>query len=238
MRHTYALIIPALNEAETIGTQLERVPAGIFSQVIVVDNGSNDPTASVAAAAGAQVVYEPRRGYGQACFSGIKNLQPSVTAVAFMDADLSDNPADLSAMVRCFEEDKWDMVLGSRVLGKPEPGSLTAMQRFGNLLSTRLIAMVWRVHYTDLGPLRILRRKALDRLNLRDRTYGWNVEMQARAAQLRFRVCELPVRYSRRLRGRSKISGTILGSARAGVRILWTILCCWLAPLPSPSPDS
>lgn len=238
MRHTYALIIPALNEAETVGVLLGRVPGGIFTQIVVVDNGSEDSTAEVAVAGGAEVVTEPRRGYGQACLSGIRKLQPSVTAVAFMDADLSDNPEDLGLMVRCFEEDRWDMVLGSRVLGGAESGSLTTMQRFGNWLSTRLIALAWHVHFTDLGPMRILRRDSMDRLNLQDRTFGWNVEMQARAAQLGFRVRELPVGYSRRLHGRSKISGSIVGSVRAGIRILWTILRCWLVRLPVPSADS
>jgi glycosyltransferase involved in cell wall biosynthesis len=238
MRHIYALIIPALNEAETVGMLLERVPSGIFSQIIVVDNGSDDSTAAVASAAGAEVVHEARRGYGQACFSGITRLQPSVTAIAFIDADLSDDPEDLAIMVGRFEEDQWDMVLGSRVLGSPQPGSLAPMQRFGNWLSTRLIAMAWHVHFTDLGPLRILRRDSMSRLEIQDRTFGWNVEMQARAAQLRFRVCELPVHCRRRLEGRSKISGTIFGSFRAGIRILWTIFRCWLVPLRPPSPDS
>jgi len=230
MRHTYALIIPALNEAESVGLLLDRIPREMFSQIVVVDNGSQDRTAEVAAAAGAEVVTEPRRGYGQACMSGIRHIQDGITAVAFMDADLSDNPEDLARMVRHFDEDRWDMLLGSRVLGNPEPGSLTPLQRFGNWLSTRLIAMVWRVRYTDLGPLRILRRSSLLQMNLRDRTYGWNVEMQARAAQLGFRVCELPVRYGRRLHGHSKISGTVQGSLRAGIKILWTILRCCLMP--------
>lgn len=234
MRHTYALIIPALNEAESIGILLERVPRELFSQIIVVDNGSEDTTAAVATASGVEVIHEGRRGYGQACFAGIQNLLPEVTAIAFMDGDLSDNPKDLAPMVHCFEENQWDMVLGSRVSGSAEPGSLTPIQRFGNWLSTRLIDLAWNVHFTDLGPMRILRGSLLARLNLRDRTFGWNVEMQARAAQLHLRVCELPVHYTRRMHGRSKISGTIRGSFRAGVRILWTILCCWIMK-PSPS---
>ncbi|MEJ2007293.1 MAG: glycosyltransferase family 2 protein [Acidobacteriota bacterium] len=233
MRHIYALIIPALNEAETLADLLHQIPYGLFSQIIVVDNGSRDSTSAVAAAAGAEVVYEPRRGYGQACASGIQKLQRSITAVGFMDADLSDNPGDLKPMVKCFDDDAWDMVLGSRVLGNPEPGSLTPMQRFGNWLSTSLIALIWHVKFTDLGPMRILRRESLDGLSLRDRSFGWNVEMQARAAQLGLRVREIPVDYRRRLRGRSKISGSVLGSLRAGTKILWTILRCCLAPLAS-----
>jgi len=230
MCHTYALIVPALNEAESIGILLRRIPRELFSQILVIDNGSQDPTPRVAAAAGAEVVSEPKRGYGQACMAGIRHLRDSITVVAFMDADLSDHPEDLAMMIRHFGEDRWDMLLGSRILGNPEPGSLTPLQRFGNWLSTRLISMVWKVRFTDLGPRRIVRRDSLLRMNLRDRNFGWNVEMQARAAQLGLRVRELPVRYGRRLHGRSKISGTILGSLRAGIKILWTLLRCCLVP--------
>lgn len=238
MRHTYALIIPTLNEAENLGALLRQIPHMMFSQILVVDNGSTDSSAEVAVAGGAQVVHEPQRGYGQACASGVRNLQPCITAIAFMDADLSDDPDDLELLARRFEDGEWDMVLGSRVLGNPEPGSLTVIQHFGNWLSTRLINLVWHVHFTDLGPMRILRRDSFDRLKLQDRSFGWNVEMQARAAQLGFRVCELPVHYRRRVHGRSKISGTLVGSARAGVKILWTILRCCLAPLPASSQNS
>ena len=233
MRQTYALIIPALNEAESIGMLLRRIPREHFAQIIVVDNGSQDQTASVSTAAGAQVISEPRRGYGQACWSGIHHVHEAVTAIAFMDADSSDDPEDLIKILHCFDEGQWDMVLGSRVMGNPEPGSLTSLQRFGNWLSTRLIAMIWQVGFTDLGPMRVVRRASLARLDLRDRTFGWTVEMQARTAQLRLRVCEVPVNYYRRAHGQSKISGTVLGSFRAGGRILWTILRCCILPLRS-----
>jgi glycosyltransferase involved in cell wall biosynthesis len=235
MRYKYALIIPALNEAESIGIVLQRIPRELFSQIIVVDNGSHDQTHEVAAAAGAEVVREPRRGYGQACLTGIRHVENQVTAIAFMDADLADEPEGLARLVRHLDEGEWDIVLGSRVLGNPEPGSLTPLQQFGNWLSTRLIAMVWHIRFTDLGPMRIVRRDALARLNMRDRTFGWTVEMQARAAQLGLKVSELPVRYRRRLHGRSKISGTLFGSVRAGVKILWTILRCCLLPVPTSS---
>jgi glycosyltransferase involved in cell wall biosynthesis len=238
MRHNYALIIPALNEGESIGILLGKVNRELFSQIIVVDNGSQDRTAEVAAAAGAGVVAEPWRGYGQACLSGLRQVYPAVTAVAFMDADLSDNPEDLERLVSHFDKGQWDLVLGSRVLGNPEPGSLTALQRFGNWLSQWLIDLLWHVQFTDLGPMRILRRDCLAQLKMRDRTFGWTVEMQARAAQLGLKVCELPVRYNRRLHGRSKVSGTIWGSLRAGIRILWTILRCYLLPVRASSPES
>lgn len=236
MRHTYALIIPALNEAESIGALLGSIPPGLFSQIIVVDNGSHDRTAEAAAEARAEVICELRRGYGQACLSGLRQVKPWITAIAFMDADLSDNPQDLALMIWHFDQGEWDMVLGSRVLGNPEPGSLTTLQRFGNWLSTHLIAMVWRVRFTDLGPMRIIGRDSLARLNMRDRTFGWTVEMQARAAQLGLRVSEFPARYGRRKYGKSKVSGTVFGSLRAGIRILWTILRCCLLPLRTTMP--
>jgi glycosyltransferase involved in cell wall biosynthesis len=226
----FALIIPALDEADSIGRQLDQLPPGIFAQIIVVDNGSKDGTAEVARAAGAQVVCEPRRGYGQACQAGLAALQPETTAVVFMDADLSDDPADVERLARTYAEGGWDLVVGSRVLGQAEPGSLTAVQRFGNWLTTRLIRWLWRVPFTDLGPLRVISRQALRRLDLRDRDFGWNVEMQAKAARLGLRVTEIPVKYHRRIYGKSKISGTLRGSARAGVKILWTIYRCWRKP--------
>ncbi len=234
----YALIIPALNEAESIEVLLLQIPRGLFSQIIVVDNGSQDSTAEVARARGAQVVLEPRRGYGQACLAGLAELHPETTAVAFIDADLSDDPADLEPLVRFFEHGKWELVVGSRVLGNAEPGSLAPLQRFGNWLTTRLIRLLWGASFTDLGPLRILARGALKRLDLCNRNFGWNVEMQAKAARLKLKVAEIPVHYRRRRFGRSKISGTVWGSVRAGLVILWTIFRCWRMSLATGSAAS
>lgn len=225
-----ALIIPALNEADSIGVQLRQLPP-LFAQVVVVDNGSEDATGEVAGAAGAQVVQEPRRGYGRACLAGIAALRSEITAVVFMDADLSDDPADAGRLTETLVAGGWDLVIGSRVLGNPEPGSLTPVQRFGNWLTTRLIRWIWKVPFTDLGPLRIVRRDTLRRLDLRDGDFGWNVEMQVKAARLGFRMTEIPVSYRRRKFGKSKISGTVIGSARAGAKILWTIFRCWRMPL-------
>jgi len=225
----YALIIPALNEAESIGLVLNRLPKGLFSQIIVVDNGSDDGTSEVAPAAGAEVVREPRRGYGQACQAGLAHLAPEVHAVAFMDADLSDDPADLEQLIRLFSDGAWDLIIGSRVLGRPEAGSLTPLQRFGNWLTTLLIRKIWHVSFTDLGPMRILSRQALLRLNLQDCDFGWNVEMQAKAARLKLRVKEVPVKCFRRRLGKSKISGSVRGSLRAGAKILLTVYRCWRA---------
>jgi glycosyltransferase involved in cell wall biosynthesis len=228
------LIIPALNEAESIGLQLAALPRHLFAQILVVDNGSTDATAEAARAAGAEVTIEPRRGYGRACQAGLAALRPETSAVAFMDADLSDDPADLDSLVKIFLPGGWDLVVGSRVLGRAEPGSLTPVQRFGNWLTTRLLRWLWSARFTDLGPMRIVSRAALARLDLRDPDFGWNVEMQAKAARLGLAVTEIPVNYRRRRFGRSKISGTVLGSARAGLKILWTIYRCWHAPVDTP----
>jgi glycosyltransferase involved in cell wall biosynthesis len=236
MKHHYALIIPALDEEQTIGLLLAQIPAALFDQLIVVDNGSRDLTPATARAAGATVVTEPRRGYGQACMAGLSRLSPQITAVAFMDADLSDDVRDLKKLVVEFESRDLDLIIGSRVLSAPEPRSLTFLQRFGNWLSTRMIRIFFGVAFTDLGPMRIIRREALESLSLRDRNFGWNVEMQARAAQRRLKVAEAPVDYRRRQGGRSKISGTITGSLKAGIKILWTLFQCWRARPASPSP--
>ena len=226
-KNNYALIIPALNEAQSIGQVLGHLPGGLFSQVIVVDNGSEDSTAQAARTAGAQVVQEPRRGYGQACLAGLAQVRPGTTAVAFMDGDFSDDPGDLAQLVTVFRNGDWDLVMGSRVLGDPEPGALTPLQRFGNWVATRLMRWIWGVSYTDLGPLRVLGTDALRRLNLRDPDFGWNVEMQAKAARLGLKVTEVPVSYRRRKFGQSKISGTVRGSLAAGLGILLTVYRCW-----------
>jgi len=225
--HRIALIIPALNEAESIGRQLADVPRDLFSQIIVVDNGSTDRTGEVAREAAAEVVCEPRRGYGRACQAGLAHLGSEITAVVFMDADLSHEPQDVERLVRFFADGEWDMVVGSRVLGMAEPGSLTPAQRFGNWLTTRLIRWIWGVSFTDLGPLRILSTDALARLDPRDNDFGWNVEMQIKAARLGLKYAEIPVNYRRRRFGRSKISGTIAGSVRAGIKILWNVYRGW-----------
>ncbi len=230
-RQSFALIIPALNEADSIGKVLHGLPP-LFAQIVVVDNGSQDATAEVARVGGAQVVREPRRGYGRACLAGIAALHAETNAVVFMDADLSDDPADAERLVKTLAEGGWDLVVGSRVLGSAEPGSLTPVQRFGNWLTTRLIRWIWKVPFTDLGPFRIVRREALRRLDLRDCDFGWNVEMQVKAVRLGLRVTEIPVSYRRRKFGKSKISGTVIGSARAGVKILWTVYRCWRFQLP------
>ncbi len=225
--HRIALIIPALDEAESIGRQLEEIPPGLTVQTIVVDNGSGDGTGEIARLGGAEVVSEPRRGYGRACLAGLDRVRADVTAVLFLDADLSHAPKDVEKLAGVFCAGGWDMVVGSRVLGQAEPGALTPVQRFGNWLTTRLIRLIWGASFTDLGPLRILTRDALRRLEMEDTDFGWTVEMQVKAARLGLKFTEVPVAYRRRRFGRSKISGTISGSARAGAKILWTVWSSW-----------
>jgi glycosyltransferase involved in cell wall biosynthesis len=206
------------------------LPREFVHEVVVVDNGSTDETAQVAHAAGARVIYEPRPGYGRACLAGLAALDWGVDTVVFLDADHSDYPEDLPALLEPIAEGGADLVIGSRVR-KAERGSLTVPQRLGNRLACLLLRLCFGQPYTDLGPFRAIRREALEQLQMKDQTFGWTVEMQARAARARLRVVEIPVRYRRRI-GRSKISGTLGGTIRAGTVILSTIVK--IAREPSP----
>lgn len=225
-----AVVIPALDEEGSIAAVIAALPrsaAGTapfrLREIVVVDNGSADRTAEVACAAGAAVVREPRRGYGSACLAGLDRLRrdpPDI--VAFLDGDGSDDPAELPAIVQPLVRGDAELVIGSRLLGHAEPGSLTPAQRFGNRLAAALLHRLFGLSATDLGPFRAIRWPALDSLAMRDRDFGWTVEMQARAARAGLRVVEVPVRYRRRT-GRSKISGTVRGVFGAGWKILFTI---------------
>ena len=221
--HTVGVIIPALNEEQSIGRVLADIPAGLADTVVVVDNGSTDRTAAVAAAAGATVVSESRRGYGQACLTGMAALAAAdVDVVVFLDGDYSDYPEEMGSLVEPIIRGDADFVIGSRVRGERQQGALLPQARFGNALATWLIHLLYGVQYTDLGPFRAIRHEALERLQMADRDFGWTVEMQAKAARRRLRVTEIPVRYRKRI-GTSKISGTVKGSILAGYKILTTI---------------
>lgn len=224
-RPPVAVVIPALNEEAAIGKVLRALP-GWIDEVVVVDNGSSDRTAAVAAEAGARVVREPRRGYGRACQAGIAALA-AAEVVVFLDGDFSDRPEELERLIAPILAGSADLVLGSRVLGRCEPGALLPHQRFGNALACGLIARLWRVRFTDLGPFRAIRRDVLRALALRDGGYGWTVEMQVRAAQQGIATLEVPVSYRRRI-GRSKISGTLKGTLGAGAKILGVIASAYL----------
>lgn len=225
---TVDVVMPARDEAPSVGEAV----AGVARQpgvrrVVVVDNGSTDATAAEARAAGAEVVAEPRAGYGRACLAGLAHVRrdpPDV--VAFMDADGSDDPTDLGALLRPIRDSQADLVIGSRVLGqragRVEPGALLPQARWGNALACALVRARWGERYTDLGPFRALRWAAYERLGMRDETFGWTVEMQVRAARAGLRTAEVPVAYRKRI-GRSKITGTVNGTLRAGTKILWTV---------------
>lgn len=215
-----AVVIPARDEEDAIAKVIGDIPDWV-DETIVVDNGSRDETAARAVAAGARVVPEPERGYGGACLAGIAAIEQA-DIVVFLDGDYSDYPDEMAALVDPIADNRADMVIGSRVTGEREAGSLTVPQQLGNWLATRLIALIWGHRYTDLGPFRAIRTDTLDQLRMADRNYGWTVEMQVRAAEERLRISEVPVRYRQRI-GTSKVSGTISGSVKAGYKILYII---------------
>ncbi|MHC4838138.1 MAG: glycosyltransferase family 2 protein [Planctomycetota bacterium] len=217
-------LIPALDEEASLPGVLRGLEGRGLRRVVVVDNGSTDDTAGVAAAHGAEVTAEPRRGYGAACLTGLRYLLAAAPeVVVFLDADGADHPDDLDALLAPIRSRDAEMVVGSRVLGEAERGALTPVQTFGNVLSTALLGAIWEVRFTDLGPFRAVTWGALGRMMMTDPDFGWTVEMQARAARLGVPSAEVPVRYRRRAAGRSKVSGSVRGSVRAGTKILWTI---------------
>lgn len=218
-----AVVIPAFNEAEAIGHVLDDIPRDLVDTIIVVDNGSTDATAAVARRHGATVVDEPRRGYGAACAAGIARVPEAIDVVVVLDADHSDYPQDLPDLLAPIADGTADFVVGSRVLGRSEKGALPWNQRWGNWLACLLMRIFYRRRFTDLGPFRAICRAPLVGLGMRDPTFGWNVEMHARAIIAGLRIREVPVRYRRRI-GRSKISGTVRGTVRAGTKIIATIL--------------
>lgn len=217
-----ALVIPALNEEQALARVLDELPRQLFARVIVVDNGSRDGTALVARERDAEVISEPRRGYGRACQAGLAALDSTTDIVVFMDADGSDVPAEAELLVAPILRGEADLVLGSRTQGRAEPGSLAPVQRWGNRLATALIRLLYGFRYTDLGPFRAILRARLLTLQCHDANFGWTVEMQLKALRRGLRVREIPVSYRRRI-GRSKISGTFSGATRAGLKILWMI---------------
>ena len=221
------LIIPAFNEAASIDPLFDALEPvrDLFRNVIIADNGSTDGTPETAGRRGAVVVRQPRRGYGAACLEAldwIGRLDEQPDAVAFLDADLSDDPAALPSVLEPLESGGADLVIGSRPR-LAEPGALNAVQRFGNGLACFLLRLTTGRRYRDLGPMRAVRWEALRRLEMADRTWGWTVEMQAKAALAGMRTVEVDVPYRRRARGRSKISGTVRGVVTAGTRIIFTI---------------
>jgi glycosyltransferase involved in cell wall biosynthesis len=223
------VIIPAFNEEDAIGKVIAEIPKEWVREIVVVDNRSTDQTALRATEAGATVVHEPRPAYGRACLRGmayVQSLKIPPEIIVFLDGDHSDYPEELLTLVEPILERNYDMVIGSRALGQRERGSMTPQQVFGNWLATLLMRVLYGVHYTDLGPFRAIKWDKLLALDMQDTTYGWTVEMQAKAAKQRMKTTEVPVRYRKRI-GFSKISGTVKGVILAGYKIMTTIFKYW-----------
>ena len=224
------VIIPMLNEENSIGLVLRDLPA--VNRVIVVDNGSTDDGPKVAKEAGALVVSEPQRGYGKACLTGIAQVEslfretnpcPIDSAiVVFLDGDYSDHPDELPQLVSPISEDRFDFVIGSRSTGEREQGAMHFQAIFGNWLACTLMRLFWGARFTDLGPFRAIRLSSLQKLGMQDENYGWTIEMQIKAVNHGLRYQEVPVSYRKRI-GTSKISGTLSGTFKAGYKILFTI---------------
>ena len=219
------VIIPAYNEENSVQKVISDFPENLVRDIVVVNNNSNDATAANAIAAGATVIHENFQGYGAACLKGLefiaaKKIKPDI--IVFIDADYSDHPEQITALIKPILQDDYDMVIGSRALGKKDKGSMTIQQQFGNILATALIRLFYKTHYTDLGPFRAIKYASLVKLNMKDKTYGWTVEMQLKASKQKMKIIEVPVDYRKRI-GFSKISGTVKGTVMAGYKIISTI---------------
>ena len=218
-----SVIIAALNEEATIGNVIDSVPKDLVDEIVVVDNGSKDRTAELAIAAGARVVKEPVPGYGRAFRAGLRSISPECEIVVFLDGDGSDCPEMMDRLVTPIIKGRADFVIGSRMQGHRESGSMNFHQVIAGYMIGFILRILYGVRSTDMGPFRAIRRDTLDRLRLREETYGWPLEMQMRAAQARVRTMEVPVDYRRRAGGHSKIAGTVRGSVLAATRILVTL---------------
>jgi glycosyltransferase involved in cell wall biosynthesis len=220
------VVIPAYNEENAVGKVVQAIPKQWVREIVVVNNNSNDQTPVVAQEAGATVVEQPLQGYGNACLKGlayVATLSEPPEIILFLDADYSDYPEEAPLLIAPILDGEVDMVIGSRNLGKREKGAMTPQQIFGNWLATTLIKWMYGVKYTDLGPFRAIRYEALCQIDMQDKTYGWTVEMQVKAAKLGIRAKEVAVSYRNRI-GHSKISGTIKGTVLAGYKIITTII--------------
>jgi len=219
------IIIPAFNEENAVGNVVTDIPKSLVREIIVVNNNSTDKTVVNAQTAGATVLDEPKKGYGNACLKGmahvaVKEIKPDI--IVFLDADYSDYPEEMVDLIKPIQEQDMDMVIGSRALGNMEKGAMTPQQIFGNWLATFLMKLFYKVEYTDLGPFRAIKYDSLVALGMKDKTYGWTVEMQLKAAKQKMNCCEVAVNYRNRI-GFSKVSGTVKGTIGAGYKIITTI---------------
>jgi glycosyltransferase involved in cell wall biosynthesis len=216
-----SVIIPAYNEEESIGLVIKSLPQKKIKEIIVVNNGSTDKTASIAKQYGARVVNETYRGYGSACLKGISEVNdPEI--VVFVDGDFSDYPEEIESLVKPIVEHRADFVLGSRMVFPESRATLLPQARYGNLLAVFLIRLFFRYKFTDLGPFRAIRYQSLKEISMTDKNFGWTVEMQIKAVKHGLKIMEIPVHYRKRI-GVSKITGTISGTFKAGIKIIFTI---------------
>ncbi|NNG25898.1 MAG: glycosyltransferase family 2 protein [Ignavibacteriaceae bacterium] len=218
-----AVIIPAYNEEKSIGSVINDIPKERVSEIIVVNNGSTDRTAEFGEKAGATVLHESLMGYGAACLKGINYLEgKGFELVVFLDGDFSDYPDEIDLLTDPIISGEYDFVLGSRVMGKREKDALPLQSRIGSVIAGFFINLFWHVRFTDLGPFRVIKYDKLIELDMKDKWFGWTIEMQIKAAKKNYKIMEVPVRYRKRI-GKSKVTGTIKGSFMAGVIILKTI---------------
>jgi len=217
-----SVVIPVLNEAKSISLVLDAIPKPLVHEIVVVDNGSSDDSVMIARSRGAKVVHEPRRGYGRACLTGLRTLDhPDI--VVFLDGDYSDFPEELPQLLDPLTKGEADFVLGSRLLGSWEKGSIQPQVLERNRIACFLMKLFFKKKYTDIGPFRAIRYSVLESFKMQDHSYGWNIEMQLKAAKKGVRTCEIPVRYRRRIGG-SKLSGSFRGSFPATLKTFWAIL--------------
>ena len=216
------VIIPAYNEEESIPKVVNDIPSFV-DEIIVVNNGSTDNTISAAKSVGTTVLTETERGYGAACLKGIEHIKnKNYDIVVFIDGDYSDYPKEMKLVIEPIIDKSYDMVIGSRMIGKREKGAMLPQALFGNWLATFLIQLFMRYKFTDLGPFRAIKYNALIGLNMADRNFGWTVEMQIKAAKQKLKCIEVPVSYRKRI-GQSKVTGTLMGTVKASYKILYLI---------------
>ncbi len=234
---TVSVVIPCLNEEDAIGPLITELSAEGFDEILVVDNGSIDQTASRARAAGASVVAEPVAGYGRACARGVANVRPDCDIVCFLDGDGSDIPSFLTTVTTLIAANDADFAMGSRVLGKREPGSMTAPQIVAGHIAGALLRVVYGVRFTDMSPMRAMRLNRLRGLGMMEMTYGWNLEMQMRVAAAGLRIVEIPVDHRCRQGGVSKVSGNLSAGLKAAWKIITTFFRLWRG-LPAAAPGA